>query len=95
MQADTLAKQLLFSTIRIEAVSPTKISIGTGFVFAYRNIEDAILRNFIPVTFVVLVQRWTLKYRRFVRQAVCPAAFPVAGGFRYYFPRIRYPTKAG
>src|SRR5215208_1677233 len=38
MKVETLAQQLLFSTIRItEDASPEGQSIGTGFVFAYES----------------------------------------------------------
>lgn len=36
MKIDTIAKKLLFSTVRIESYAPGEESIGTGFVFAYQ-----------------------------------------------------------
>jgi len=39
MEVSSIAEELLFTTIRIETRTSTKVGIGTGFIFNYR-IED-------------------------------------------------------
>lgn len=36
MRVDTMAEQMLFSTVRIEAFNDTTTSVGTGFFFGYK-----------------------------------------------------------
>jgi hypothetical protein len=43
MKIETILEQLLFSTVRIEAVKPTKTEAGTGFIFLYKGDEGEIL----------------------------------------------------
>ena len=41
MEVRTLAEQLLFTTVRIEARTSTgEISTGTSFIFAYEHTDD-------------------------------------------------------
>jgi len=49
MRVETLAENLLFSTVRIEASGSGRNSVGTGFVFAYES--EALGEN--PVYFMV------------------------------------------
>jgi hypothetical protein len=43
MQVNTIAEQLLFTTVRIEATTPTGISAGTAFIFSYQQEEKQYL----------------------------------------------------
>lgn len=50
MKVQTLAGQLLFSTVRIEASGPNKGSVGTGFVFAYEYDPEDVEPVYFMVT---------------------------------------------
>jgi V8-like Glu-specific endopeptidase len=43
MQVQTLAAQLLFSTVRIETDTPQGISTGTAFIFGYTHLDNQFL----------------------------------------------------
>jgi hypothetical protein len=43
MRVETIIEQMLFATLRIETVTPTGISCGTGFIFAYEHNQQSYL----------------------------------------------------
>jgi hypothetical protein len=50
VKVQTLAGQLLFSTVRIEASGPNKGSVGTDFVFAYESDPEDVEPMYFMVT---------------------------------------------